>query len=147
MPLGLLALSSSPYPSTSSSRTPRTLEEPLAFSVDYELLTNWYDFHRRSASGSTTIQKIQLCKEHDSPFHEFVMVVTQADYTYRVDQGREDRPVLHALKKQGVPSVNTIALLHLTSLEELDRTSYRTIELCWGSNKTIDLSSHTSPPL
>jgi hypothetical protein len=82
---------------------------------------------------------MQLRKEHDSPFHEFIMVVIQAGYTYRVDRGREVGPVLDALKKQGVPSVDTIALLHLTSLEELDGTSYCAIELCWGSDKMIDL--------
>src|ERR1700733_9909915 len=130
MSLNLLAFSSSPHPSASSFRTPRTLEEPLTFNEDYGLLANWYNFHR--SSGSTTIQKIQLRKEHDSPFHEFVMVVTQAGYTYRVDRGREG-PILDALKEKGAPSVDTIALLHLTSLEELDGTSYCAIELCWGS--------------
>jgi hypothetical protein len=67
------------------------------------------------------------------------MVVTRAGYMYRVDRGREG-PVLDTLKRQGVPPVDTIALLpHLTSLEELDGTSYCRIELCWGSDKAIDL--------
>src|ERR1700733_13056306 len=112
---------SSPHPFVSSSRSPRILEDPLLFSEDYELLTEWYNLHR--SAGSTTIQKVQLRKEHDSPFHEFVMLLTEAGYTYRVDRGREG-PVLDTLREEGVPPVDTIALLHLTSLKQLDRTSY-----------------------
>jgi hypothetical protein len=83
---------------------------------------------------------MQLRKEHVTPFHEFIMVLTQAGYMYRVDRGREGL-FLDALREQGAPPVDTIALLRLTSLEELDGTSYCAIELRWGPNnlKAIDL--------
>ena len=128
---------SSPNPFPSSSHTPRNLKEPLVFNKDYEFVNNWYNFHR--GSGSTTIQKVQLRKEHVTPFHEFIMVLTQAGCMYRVDRGRDFGSVFDTLKKPGVTPVDTIALLPLLSLEQLDETSYCTIELCWGSNKTIDL--------
>ena len=127
---------SSPNPFVSSSRSPRDLEEPLLFCEDHELLIDWHHFHR--SAGSTAIQKMQLRKEHDSPFHEFVMVFTQASYVYRVDRSREG-PVLDTLRKQGVPPVDTIAMVRLPSLKQLDGTSYCAIELCWGSDKTLDL--------
>ena len=120
----------------SSSGTPQNLEESLRLTRDYGLLTNWYNFHR--SSGSTTIQRMQLRKEHVVPFHEFVVVVTQAGRMYRVDRGRELGSVFDALRDKGVP-VDTIAPLRLASLDELDETSYCAIELCWGSDKTIDL--------
>lgn len=89
-------------------------------------------------NGSTTIRKMQLRKEHVAPFHEFVIVLTQSDHTYRVDRGR-DGPVLDTISKEGVPPCDTIALLPSTSLEQLDGTSYSMIELRWGEDKTIDL--------
>lgn len=126
---------SSPHPFVSSFWSPQNLEDQLLFSKDYELLTKWYNFHQ--SVSSTTIQKVQLCKEHDSPFHKFIMLLTEAGYTYHVDQGRQGS-VINMLWEGGVPPVDTIALLYLTSLEQLDGTSYCTIELCWGSNKMVD---------
>ena len=101
-------------------------------------MTSWYDFHR--SASSTIIQKVQLRKEHITPYHEFVVVLTRAGRVYRVDRGREG-PVLDTLREHGVQPVDTIALLppSPTSLEQLDGTSHRVIDLCWGSDKTIDL--------
>jgi hypothetical protein len=64
------------------------LEDPLIFNEDYGLVTDWYDIHR--SDGSTTIRKMQLRKEHVAPaYHEYILVLTQAGRTYRVDRGRE----------------------------------------------------------
>src|SRR3984885_14381480 len=137
MSLGSTAYSS-PNPFAPSFHTPRNLDDPLQFSLDEQRLNEWYKFHRDA--GSTTIQKVQLRKEHKSPFHEFVMVLTKAGYYYRTERGRDrDGTILDTLRENGVPAVDTIARLDLTSLEELDGTSYCAIELCWGSDKTIDL--------
>ena len=81
---------------------------------------------------------MQLRREHDPPFHEFIMIETQSDFIYRVDRGRAGGPVLGVIR-EGVPAQDTIALLRVTSLEQLDRTSYSMIELRWGNDKTIDL--------
>jgi hypothetical protein len=120
----------------SSSRPARELEAPLIFSEDYRLVTNWYNLHR--SNGSTTIRTMQLRKEHDSPFHEFIMVLTKAGHSYRVDRGT-DGPVWNTLSEKGVPPRDTMALLQLTSWTELDQLSYCAIDLRWGDDKTIDL--------
>jgi hypothetical protein len=121
---------------SSSSREPRNLDNPLIFSEDYEQLTSWYNLHRKNVS--MKIRTMQLRREHDPPFHEFIMIETQSDFIYRVDRGRAGGPVLGAIR-EGVPAQDTIALLRITSLEQLDRTSYSMIELRWGNDKTIDL--------
>ena len=119
----------------SSSRPNRELEASLTFSEDYQLVTDWYNLHK--SSGSTTIRTMQLRKEHGSPFHEFVTVLTEAGYSYRVDRGTGG-PVLDSLSEQGAPPHDTIAL-ESTSGKKFDKTSYCAIELRWGDNKTIDL--------
>lgn len=121
----------------SSSHRARNLQDPLIFNEDYGLVTSWYNVHR--GNGSTTIQKMQLRKEHAAPaYHEYILLLTRAGNTYRVDRGR-DGPVLDAMRDQGVPPFDTIAMLQLTSWEELDRTSYCVIGLRWEGAKTIDL--------
>jgi hypothetical protein len=81
---------------------------------------------------------MQLRKEHIAPFHEFIVVLTKGEHTYRVDRGG-DGPVLDTVKKQGVPSRDVVALLQLSSWKELDRTSYCMLDLSWGSDTTLDL--------
>src|ERR1700733_8492804 len=137
MSLGSTAYSS-PNPFAPSFHTPRNLDDPLQFSLDEQRLNEWYKSHQDA--GSTTIQKVQLRKEHKSPFHEFVMVLTKAGYYYRMERGRDrEGTILDMMRENGVPPVDTIARLDLTSLEQLDGTSYCAIELCWGSDKTVDL--------
>jgi hypothetical protein len=135
MSLSPFKLSSTPYVSL-SSRQARNLKDPLIFSKEYNLVTNWYNLHK--SNGCTTIYTMQLRKEHLAPFHEFIMVLTQGGHISRVDRGR-DGPVLNTMKEQGVPPHDTIALLPLPSLKQLDRTSYCMVELCWGDDKTVDL--------
>ena len=123
----------------SSSSRARNLEDPLIFNEDYTLVTDWYNVHR--SNGATTIHRMQLRKEYAAPaYHEYVLVLTRAGRTYRVDRGR-DGPVLDTMKEQGVPPCDTIAPLQLTSWEGLNRSSYCMIELYWGrdKNKNIDL--------
>src|SRR3984885_10703676 len=137
MSLGSTAYSS-PNPFAPSFHTPRNLDDPLQFSLDEQRLNEWYKYHQDA--GSTTIQKVQLRKEHKSPFHEFVMVFTKAGYYYRTERGRDrEGTILDTLRENGVPPVDTIARLDLASLEQLDGTSYCAIELYWGYDKTIDL--------
>jgi hypothetical protein len=122
----------------SSSSRARKLQDPLIFHEDYGPVADWYRMHRNN--GSTTIRKMQLRKEHAAPaHHEYIVVVTRAGHTYRVDRGR-DGPVLDTVREEGVPPRDTIALLHLPSLTQLDGTSYCMIELRWGHEKTIDLT-------
>ena len=134
-------------PSLASSRPPdsipnsslsqgRNLDHPLIFDDNYRLVTSWYNEHRNVSP--TTIRRLQLRKEHRSPAHESILVLTQGNYAYRIDRSRGG-PVLDTVTEQGVPPHDTITPLRLASTDELDETSYCMVELCWGNEKTVDL--------
>lgn len=121
----------------SSSSRARKLDDPLIFAEDYGLVTHWYNIHKRN--GPTTIHKMELRKEYAAPaYHEFILILTRAGHTYRVDRGR-DGPVLETMMERGVPPLDTIALLQLTSWSDLNRTSWSVVGLRWEGDKTIDL--------
>ena len=123
---------------SSSSRPPRDLEDALIFSQDKELVKDWYI--RQLSRGSTTIKTMQLRKEHVAPFHQFIVVQTQA-CAYRVDRGRERvrGSLPDTIRGLGVPPRDTIALIK-EPLEELDRTSRCAKELFRRDGTTLDLS-------
>lgn len=126
---------------SSSSRSPRDLEDTLIFSEDLKPVKDWYN---RQSSGSATVKMMQLRDEHAVPFHQFIVVQTQGELTcaYRVDRGREKKgwSVFDTIKKLGVPPRDTIALLQ-QPLEELDKTSHCAKKLYCSDDKHIDLSS------
>lgn len=126
---------------SSSSRSPRDLEDALIFSEDLKPVKDWYN--RQSSDGSTTVKMMQLRNEYVVPFHQFIVVQTQGELTcaYRVDRGREKEgwSVFDTIKKLGVPPRDTIALLQ-QPLEELDKTSHCAKKLYCSDDKNIDLS-------
>ena len=68
------------------------------------------------------------------------MVFTRGNHPYRVDRGRDgSESVLATVRKQGVPSCDTIVLLQPTLLQELEGTYDCVLELCWNGDKTVDL--------
>ena len=113
------------------------MDEPLYFNEDYGRVTNWYSTHKNKRN--TTIQRMQLRKEHAAPaYHEYILVHTRNGYLYRVDRSRNG-PIFETIKEQGVPPQDTIAPLQFSSLQELHQKSFCVIDLQWGGIKTIDL--------
>lgn len=73
---------------------------------------------------------MQLRREHRSPFHEFIIVHTQAGHSYGVERGT-DGGVVGAMSAEGAPAHDTISLLSST---EYDQTSSCVINLRWGDH-------------
>ncbi|KAF8240034.1 hypothetical protein L208DRAFT_891933 [Tricholoma matsutake] len=94
---------------------PSKFEDSLIFNDKYKAIIDWY--YKQRGNDSTTIHMMQLRNENVAPFHEFLMVSTPASHTYRVDPGNDVR-VLDMMKEQGVPPLDMITGLQLTSLKE-----------------------------
>jgi hypothetical protein len=117
----------------------------LTFGEDLQPVKDWYN--QQSHESSTVIKMMQLRTERVAPYHQFIVIQTQGERgrAYRVDRGRERDgwSFLDTMKKLGVPSRDTIAVLQPASeqpVDDLDKTSHCTIELHCSDDTTLDLS-------
>jgi hypothetical protein len=117
----------------------------LTIGEDIQPVEDWY--YQQSRETSTVIKRMQLRTESVVPYHQFIVIQTQPGdlepgRAYRVDRGREREgwSVFDTIKRLGVPSRDTIAVLQ-QPVEELEKTSHCTIELHCSedSNATLDL--------
>lgn len=125
-----------------SSRVPLR-EAPVRFHITYGQdkwpeVFDWYD--KQGSKDSTTIEKIQLRKDHQHPYyHEYIVVFTEGGYAYRIDRRPDADAAFDTMMKEGCTAYDTIENIDLISLKELDGTYDCEVELHCGGEQTIDL--------